>query len=440
MRGKTNATNGVHLNATAVNKTVKSGQINAGDFVEYFTEPTYIVQSNDVIFQFCVGDYAIAIISGFLAAFKDGEQVNTFTGMTCSYVALVDNFIVVLDNSHGAIGVLSISSNGFTLIDTISTISTGFGCIGGGNGKIALVKRVSSSEILVGAVNISSSGELSTYQETSLSENIGSGFCLIGYYNEKIYVVTNGGSYELIIASDNSVTIGSFVQNTVTSYSKWKEIYRAGSIIVIAFYMGSSYHRGCLVIIDFVGGSNSVLGLGWEIVTCINDGFFLATSKVYYSSSSYRPVWYNGSGLYITNALILYHFDEETYAISEVDRIEYSRDYYTQMQSTEPGAVIYYNMFKDEKCGEGMIQGSTIYAQIKKQVEVTVSNYANVERYQYISSQNIDLYEILDETELQEMSQKDYVIPYAAGHPIGVAKTDGVTNDIIPVYIPTASP
>lgn len=439
MRGKTNATNGVHLNATAVNKTVKSGQITAGDFVEYYTPATYIEQSASVSFCFCIGHYAIAKVSGFIAAFKDGQQIATYTGLTCSYIAKVDDFIVAYDNNQGVIGVLSLSNEEFTLVDTL-TVATGQLCVGGGSGKLATIKRVSSSEAIIGIADISSSGELSNYQTTSVSKNITSK-CLIEEYAGDLYLLASGiGSCKIIIDENNNVTLDTPISFSFMWHDTFKEVYKSENVVVIAFNKGSSsYYGGHITILDFVSGSSSEFSPPkyGEIVTCINDGYFLATTKIDYVGYV-RPVWSNSTAIqYYANELILYSFDEETFEVAEVDRITITDDY-TVLKSTQPGDI-YYDMYQTGKCAEGMILDTVIYAQIKKQMKVTVGSGGTVQSSAQVTTYNISLYEILDATQLQEMSQKDYVIPYAAGHPIGVAQTDGNVNDVIPIYVPTAS-
>ena len=55
MTGRTNyGGGGIALNANVVNKEIKSGNIIAGDFVEYYSEPTYIEQTQNVNFVFYI--------------------------------------------------------------------------------------------------------------------------------------------------------------------------------------------------------------------------------------------------------------------------------------------------------------------------------------------------------------------------------------------------
>ena len=128
MRGKTNATNGVHLNATAVNKTVKSGQIVAGDFVEYYTTPTVIEQSKQLDFKFTVNNYAIAASTdGILYAFKNGEAAFSYSDHNCVFVQKYNDWILFHDNTLGVLGVLSITNNGQNVtfdIECLLSVST----------------------------------------------------------------------------------------------------------------------------------------------------------------------------------------------------------------------------------------------------------------------------------------------------------------------------
>ena len=56
------------------------------------------------------------------------------------------------------------------------------------------------------------------------------------------------------------------------------------------------------------------------------------------------------------------------------------------------------------------------------------------------SPYKLEIFDIVSENRLVEVSDTNYVIPYTNGsYPIGVAKDAGTTNDIIDVYMPVAS-
>ena len=195
------------------------------------------------------------------------------------------------------------------------------------------------------------------------------------------------------------------------------------------------------MILDFVTGSQSSFNIPdhGEILTCINDGYFLASKKISYVGS-YRPVWSNQTAIqYYANTIVLYHFDEDTYAITEVDSYTIPDDY-TQLKSNIPYDTIYYDLFRDRRCAEGMVLNSIIYGQFSYQYKVLLSSSGqSVQTAEAVYSYNIELFGVYDETQLQRTIQKEYVAPYSGGHPIGVAKEGGTTNDIIDVYIPLAS-
>lgn len=410
MRGRTNVGDGVALNANTVNKTVKSGQITAGDFVGYYTERSYIDQSNRLNFLFAVGDYLIAQAKDgtSLTAFKNGEQIATYSGR-CDAVGKYNNWIVFHNNLLGVLGVLSISDNGFTLIDSVSTSDTLSGATGiaGGNGKICYAKRYTNSGysyLKVGIVNIANNGTLSGLNITDIVGQSNDVFD-VEYYNA-FYVIRTSSSVKLSIDSNNEVTIDSTINFEYSIYANngSRIVYRSGQVIGIAFHDGSSSssstdNTGHLQIANFVTGGmiyKTIANYG-EVLTIINDGFLITSERV--KSGSY----------YYTYKFNLCSFSDDTCEITKLDTITLAENTYA----------------------------------IEKMISVSLGGIKDDIAYLKLhdsANDPIELYEVVDDSYLQSPSQHNYVVPYGTGgHPIGVAKTNGNVNDVIPVYIPTPS-
>ena len=101
---------------------------------------------------------------------------------------------------------------------------------------------------------------------------------------------------------------------------------------------------------------------------------------------------------YSSSELALYKFDIQTETVTLLDiNTSLTRSYYSNW-----------------------LHNDTLYASI-------VNNGSKYSRL-----------EIINESYLQLLSDKNYVVPFSQyGHPIGVAKDSGRTNDIIDVYVPT---
>ena len=425
MRGKTNATIGIHLNATAVNKTVKSGQIVAGDFVEYYTTPTVIEQSKQLDFKFTVNDYAIAASTdGILYAFKNGAAAFSYSDHNCVFVQKYNDWILFHDNALGVLGVLSITNNGFELISSISTGDTAQAnriSLCGGNGKVLYAKFSSATtNIHIGVADISNSGILTSFQLSHLQfegespnqcyntiflfYNSDEGFMCFGSDYDSTYNPNSWRIWRSFISLDsgNNASFSGFTSSKGDNFSGCHEIYRNDEVVLLRYSSissgASAYCSGYVHVINPVSCIFSTGGLPeWgEVLTYIEDGYFLGSAKT--SSGS-------GSSMRVSvYAIKLFAFNEETYEYEVLDGIETSAD---------------------------------------KGISDLLGGYDNgifyLRRYNY-SPRDLNLYEVFNETQLQNLSQKNYVIPYAAGHPIGVAQTDGNVDDVIPVYIPTATP
>jgi len=446
MRGKTNIGDGMSLNANTVNKTIKSGQISAGDFVEYYSDTPYIEQSSDIDFVFPFGDYSIALTGGVITAFKNGEAVDSYADYNCQYIGKDDNdnYIVFHDNSAGILGVLAIDDDEFELVNTLQTSDTTaartYITIGGG--KVCYTKRryIDSSHdyIDIGVASISAAGVLSGFNLTSVTEDSShkmassNSFGFIGYSSgfHFVYADYETSNFKYIahieIGSNNTASISSYTSLATLSKRSPRLIYKKGNIAVITSRDSSSGYQGYIHILNFVTGNitdKTIADYG-EIYSFINEGKFLASGKgiftIRYSNGSYTT--------YIVYKLKLYEFNENTYEISLIDEIVLNDNYSGYPQNFP------FNCFSlaIDKNVAG-IDNNNIYAQIKGIITgMNGSTHALI--YQW--SKNLYLYEIINGS-LQELTDHDFVRPYQAGNPIGVAKISGNTNDVIPVYIPT---
>lgn len=445
MRGRTNiGGGGIAINAVPQQKTIKGGNIIAGDFVEYYSEPAYIEQTQGVNFVFAIGDYDIAQIGdnrNMLAAFKDGEQKFTYAGYDCRYVGKYNNFILFVDKSSRVLGVLSIDTNGFTLLSSVATGNiqdyTYYAGIWGGNGKVCFFTSLYNSSStyygILGIANISENGILSNYVLTQTQVNVGSGYSepkYVTFYNGNFYALSrnnNNSSYILPISIDNENN-GS-LGTAIYSYLGKREVFRKNDVIVFTVTESS---QGRLYIVNFVTGNYiyKTIPNSGELVTNIKDSLFLATSKV-----QMKPAWSSSTLVGVPNELRLYSFNEQTYEITKLDSIIIDEDY---SPSTVQTGDNYYDVFIDEiNRNYGTCDLDLAYAQCKKVKKVTKSGSS--QSYSEIPDLNLYLYSI-ENNRLQDPTQKQYVKPYLdGGNPIGVAKDSGVVNDVIDVYIPVAS-
>ena len=406
MRGKTNATNGVHLNATAVNKTVKSGQIVAGDFVEYYTEPNIVPQSAANTFINTVGSYTVTQKGTGLALFKNAEQVHEFTDYNILCACAYDDFVIFFSSTN-VVGVveIDITNDELSLVDTItaSIYDAAYDdayTIGAGDGMVLACtqyKYNSTNDIRYrfALIDISVTGELSNCTITSYIKGG-------NYFNLKIDNYDNGnfrffGNYpssslisiELLIDQDRLISWGD--SNTVQTYYFFGDkMYQHDEIVVYAGY--SSYSYVPRVFCDnLTNGAGNTMAIVGDPVTNIENGKFITCEEI--SSSSY--------------CLRLYAFNEATSDVTLLDSIT---------PTTQPYPV---NTTNGKLTG--FINGNDVLVKAK--------GGSNLRRFR------------INGNYLQEIPEVDYVVPYSGtGDPIGVAQTDGNVNDVIPVYIPTYTP
>lgn len=458
MRGRTNAGEGIALNATTANKTLVSGQVTAGDFVEYYTESTpYIDQGQNVHFIFTIDDYDIAQLGeskNVLAAFKDGEQKFTYSGYNCHFVGENGNYIIFFDAILGVLGVLSITSNGFNLESSIQTQDTSASSykvgVAGGENKACYYTVDSDGYIRVGAATISNAGLLSDYvlTETRVNASSDSKYYdrLLYYYNGSFYGMEYRTSriYPIMIDSENNATVGTYVSSSAVFN---RPVYQKDNIVIFARHdrkaSSSSYEGfyqiyGIIDIVNFTTGNAITKNLpnNGEILSFIKSGRFLMVGKEAISNIAWAS--YKNHHYYIPNSLQLCSFDDQTYEIVVLSSFDLDVDY-TQPATRESGSHEYrYDEFIESvDRNVACCDSDLVYAQCKTQQVFQTTSSSSTIFMEYDSK--LYLYDIENDV-LQEPTDKNCVIPYRDGrHPIGVAKTNGNANDVIPIYIPTPS-
>lgn len=434
MKGRINVLDdgGVILNASAANKILQSGNVLAGDFVEYNSTPTWLDLAGGADFKFSIGEYAIATFGGLLAAFRNGRRVATYSDYGCSVINKYNNWVVFYDEGAATVGVLSIENDEFTLIDSLELADQygGNSCIAAGGGKVCITR---TGRIVV--LDIANDGELSNAVSTAVSFatsydkflNYSGGFYYTyttrrpsgayTYYSVELYTA------EITIDGSNNASMGSGIQcpnvdiyNNDTSHNgKPRQIYQNGRIIGITStyyqyssqYSGEEYHgqQGYIYFVNIATGAANKITVAdhGEAISCISGGKLL-TSKCYkyqFGSGSYQ--W-----LYQANGIRLYAFDEETYALTEIATKTYSEDTEMAVLGNRGGSANNYVYVQLRQSGTEHPGGVRIY-------EVAGGN-------------------------MGDMTDKDYVIPYTNGsNPIGIAKESGSMGDTIAVYIPTPS-
>lgn len=403
MRGRTNAGDGVALNATAQNKLLV-GQVTAGDFVEYYTEPTVLQQSSTINFKFNIGSYSVGLRGNAVVLFKEDEQISAYSDYTVVDICQYGNFIVFRSSSE--IGVLKIQNDQLVLVDEVQSLSGGSMCVmGAGDGKIILLTYTESSYAYTfykGYVfDISNVGVLSNKTETDISsKGIGSRVNSIGLqYVESedafftFTAITHSyGSlqynYKIEVDLSNELTLTTANSTKLTTTTV---IGRYGRKVLLQA-------SGYVYSYDVVSGNISTFIIkdssDHDLYSGIIDGdLFIAHNTV-------------NTSIYVR----LYRYD------AQADSISFINEMSLPVSGTFSGSV----------------------------ERISCVNYTS--KYAYVqyglanSVNNVRLLSISSIDELQEIPDLNKVVPYSTGgHPIGVAKTNGSNGDTIPVYVPTAS-
>ena len=414
MRGRTNVGGGgLAINANPVNKTIKSGTIIAGDFVEYYTDEQIVEQSDYVLFIFNKGDYTIALKSGKLALFKNNEQVDLYTDYNFSRVVQVcsyGNYILFLpdtSSSNGVIGVLSINTqtDSFSVVNIESIqfekSSLNNFSIAAGNGKI-LVAAFYSSQNYYNFVtaDIDSNGQISNVVSSYPTGNTKQSGSILEYYNNKFYQIygpssTTTSLVPLTIGSDGKVTYDNFGTSLLSYQKIQRKIYQDGKIVVYACNPTSASSQDYkIAVVDLVGVTASFLSVNGNCISEIINGKLICAK---FDTSSSRP-----------SAVYLYSYNYNTKEVELLNTLQVD--------------LISFGMSYGGICNLGNLINNSIILCKRRNSDRNVYEYKKLN---------------LVGNSIEDIPDVDYVIPYTdGGHPIGVAKDPGTTGSVIGVYIP----
>lgn len=418
MRGKTNiGGGGIAINATPQQKTIKGGNIIAGDFVEYYSEPKWIEQSEWVYFRFCIGEYTVGIRNKAVVLFKNNEQISSYYGHQILDINKYNDMITFLANTGSysiyTVGVLKIVNDQLVLVSSQETTgitspgsSYNYAAQCAGNGKLLFLHitgNSSNNKIDKGyAFDISSEGVLSNGVKT---EEIGAIWTDrlysidIIFCNNYFYSHSDGGSYgggynhKFSVGQNNIITFEVGTSEPNLQYAS-QELARFGSRIL---YNGSYNSSGNIITYDVISKNTSVLSTDDYTPGIIDGNLFVAYKRLDVGSYTYKI------------KIRLYRYNEQANNITLINEIVLDDEALSQTPITGINATTHY-----------------VYVQFIKQ-----SSSSN--------TYNVRLFEISN-GRLQDIQDQNYVIPYQeGGNPIGVAKDSGAVNDVIDVYIPVAS-
>lgn len=406
MKGRTNVGGGgIALNANVVNKEIKSGNIVAGDFVQYYTENAIIEQSGNNLFLGNIRGYVVTVFTtsinyhtygGSIRLFKNGRQISSYSGYEINDAYVYGNYIVFNSGNSKIIGVLKIDTNGnLILVDSLTLTSSLKYYIAAGNGKICAFycgTSSSTSQMSFVVCNISEEGILSSLNEQTVS-GYGLGYksdIIFNEYNNSFYVIgaynssssfTSVYARKVEIANDNTVTLqSSSTQLTIPDAISNGVLYQNGDLLVCGKY-------GYIYAITISTGSYVTLALPENYIPSnIVNGYFVAARS-------------NNTG---NSSISLYYFNEQNKEITFINENSFDLQISSELMTR-------------------FIEGTRLY----------VKNY---------SGYNLNLLTIVNNQYIEEQSDTNYVLPFSEyGHPIGVAKDSGSTGDTIGVYVPVSS-
>ena len=385
---------GVSLNANTANKYVAAGQITAGDFVEYYSEPTYISQpSGNPIFCFNIGAYVVGLRGVEIVLYKGNEEVSSYSDYSVSQICQYGDFIIF--KTSDTVGVLKIQNDQLVLVDTGSASGT---CISAGNGKVVLLTIKNSSAyyyIKNGYVfDISNTGELSNGKSLT-------------YASE--YPVGNYSRVQSIglVYVDSTEAFYTYTKCTTEEnpYNYKVEVDAENNLTLTSTYMG-----GLSSAWDCLGQFDRRLIIGKSASLASHDVISGAFSSFNIDNFYYPGIIDNN--LFVTYGAVssaikirLYYYNDQTNNITLLD--EYTTTY------------------------EAISLNFTAYNHETGYVYVP---------YNSNNAYRLRLLTVINNNAIQDIPDQDKVKAYmTGGHPIGVAKTDGNIGDTIPIYVPTPS-
>lgn len=383
MKGRTNVLNGgIILNANTVDKEIKTGNIVAGDFVQYYTESSTISYDEYMYFIGYIGDYTVVAIGNNspknIAILKDDVILDRYVDHGFNYqpywAVIVEN-IIIFYSADGSVITLKIVNDKLTLVDirTPSYLSSSRYV----NGKFM---GIESNEAYINVCDIDSEGNISEFTRSAF--NFNSSSVDFKYYNGIYYAVGQGGyqGYKFELDSNNqAINIVSGQGNIDNGFSLFSQ-FQYGSKVLYP----NSQSSIPICLHDLVTGANvQVAGIA---------GNTSGKPIIIQVENSHTYILTYGSPFH------LYEFDPDSVTVSLI------------------------------ASGGSNYKESLAIAWLKNNIiNATIYNSTNRKKLQVYGEDIIAIPDV------------NYVIPYDGNiNPIGVAKESGTAGDTIAVYVPTA--
>ncbi len=388
MKGRTNVLNGgIILNANTVDKEIKTGNIVAGDFVNYYTENSYIPFSKSFYFVANIGDYTVGTSpdrsSGSLVLIKNNEILSRYSTYTVEEIASIGNYIAF--SSGKMLLIIGIQNDTLVLVDS-HEFSKNINFLEVANNKIVAFLASQTYYDTCAVCQISQNGQIQGLAESSVSTYMQNAYGPdLRYYNGWYYMLSlssSGNSYNFKF----QVNVNNQIENLANTYSLYGSyknfLYQKDSKVLYGENGGTHYYWVELT----TGAYTSVNGINGIAVTQITEnGLFLVKP----SSTSY--------------SVELYSFNDESVEVTLLSSLNDSGYY-----GARPFGTCWFK--GNNACIKNNDSGQ-YYVEIADIVNNTLTHHQN----------------------------KNYVKPYAGGiEPIGVAKESGTAGDTIAVYVPTA--
>lgn len=382
MKGRTNVGNGgITLNASVVSKTIKTGNITAGDFVEYYTEPSTISYDEHMYFIGYIGDYTVVAVgndsSRNIAILKDDIILDRYVDYMFNYQpywAVIVGNIIIFYSANGSVITLKIINDKLTLVDIRTPVylySPRYV-----NGKFM---GMETNKAYINVCDIDSEGNISEFTRSAF--NFNSSSVDFKYYDGIYYAVGQGSysGYKFELDSNNQAINIVSGQGSIDNVFSMFSQFQYGSKVLYP----NSRSTIPICLHDLITGTNvQVAGIsgatsGGPVIIQVENG----RTYILTYNSFFR----------------LYEFDPDSVTVSLI------------------------------ASGGRNFSTSQATAWLK-------NNIINAMIYNSDDRRKLQIYgeDIID------IPDVNYVIPYSGSIiPIGVAKDSGRTNDIIDVYVPT---
>lgn len=405
MTGRTNVGGGgIALNANIEQKEIKSGNITAGDFVQYYTKETIVEQPSRLTFCFNIGEYTIAKKGNGIALFKNTEQVDYFSRYNVSEICKYENFVLFYSHASNVIGCLLINTetNTFMLVsyETTSLLYSAddyFAIVGNNNKIIVLaVDSYSSGYMQFASADINNQGIISNIVISS-QVRTKQGVPYLEAYNGNFYYIYfysgNAAYYKLNIDSSGNVTIdNSSLKNLFSNHNNLRKMKQYENIVVYSAMGSASNYSPEIEVVDLLEGTSLTITLLGIPVTTIENHVFVSFENINYTEFD----------------LHLYEYNDNSKEITLIDSYNFSVETASSISS-----------FKNT---DAYLNNGNV---------MLLLDYKNSIYY-------YKLLEVVYNSYIQETPEKNYVVPFSQyGHPIGVAKDSGIAGDEIDVYVPS---